>query len=110
MAMSPRRSKPVTALCLAAAVAAAPVSVTALAQSQGGGEQGGESPEELAREGAERLMQALEGLLKVIPQYGMPRIEDNGDIVIPRLNPPSQREEEDDPSEGEDETITETDI
>ncbi len=50
-----------------------------------------QSPEELAREGAERLMRALEGLLQVIPQYGMPRIEENGDIVIPRLNPPGEQ-------------------
>lgn len=70
------------------------------------------SPEELAREGAERLMQALEQILRVIPQYGMPRIEEDGDIVIPRLNPPGEEEQdrsepEGEPSEdddGEDET------
>jgi len=61
-----------------------------------------QSPEELAREGAERLMRALEGLLQVIPQYGMPRIEENGDIVIPRLNPPGeQRTPEKKPEDGE---------
>lgn len=60
------------------------------------------SPEELAREGADRLMRALEGLLQVIPQYGVPRIEENGDIVIPRLNPPEeQRTPEEKPDDGE---------
>lgn len=107
--MSYRRSNLLAALFVAGAVAAA---APAVAQSQSPGEEGGESPEELAREGAERLMQALEGLLKVIPQYGMPRIEENGDIVIPRLNPPEQGEgeEKNGPSEGEGETITETEI
>ncbi len=49
-----------------------------------------ERAEELAREGAERLMSTLETLLRAIPQYGMPRIEENGDIVIPRLDKPEE--------------------
>lgn len=52
-----------------------------------------ERAEELAREGAQRLMSALETLLQVIPQYGMPRIEENGDIVIPRLDKPEAEDE-----------------
>jgi hypothetical protein len=59
----------------------------------------GNSPQALAREGAERLMRALDGLLQMIPQYGAPRIEENGDIVIPRLNPPEEDQGEEPPAE-----------
>jgi hypothetical protein len=40
--------------------------------------------EELAREGAGKLLRALELFLESIPRYGAPRVEPNGDIVIPR--------------------------
>lgn len=61
----------------------------------------GREPEELAREGVEKLMRALEGLLQAIPQYGAPYVDEDGDIVIPRLNPPAERDEngEDAPDE-----------
>lgn len=42
-------------------------------------------PEEMAREGVELLLRALRGFLEAVPQYGLPRVEENGDIVIPRL-------------------------
>lgn len=42
-------------------------------------------PEEMAREGVELLLRALRGFLEAVPQYGLPRIDENGDIVIPRL-------------------------
>ena len=80
------RGKRLTAagmLSLWAVLAAA----TPAALAQEGGESGDSSPQELAREGAERLMNALDGLLRMIPQYGVPEIQDNGDILIPRLNP-----------------------
>lgn len=51
-------------------------------------------PEEMAREGVELLMRALRGFLDAVPQYGLPRIEENGDIVIPRLRPKEVPEEE----------------
>jgi hypothetical protein len=56
------------------------------AQSDGGGGDDGQSAEEMAREGVERLMNALETFLGSIPQYGVPRIDDEGNIVIPRLD------------------------
>lgn len=61
-----------------------------LAQSSEESEQGG--PEEMAREGIERLMNALEAFLSSIPQYGVPYVDDDGDIVIPRLNQPDDEE------------------
>ena len=68
----------IAALLLAAAPAAA----------QSDGESGSGDAERMAREGIERLMNALETFLSSIPQYGVPYIDDDsGDIVIPRLNP-----------------------
>ena len=43
-----------------------------------------EDPSALAREGIERLMRALEALIQSIPQYEMPEINENGDIIIRR--------------------------
>lgn len=72
----------------------------ALAQSDGESGQG--SPEEMAREGVERLMDALEAFLSSIPQYGVPYVDEDGNIVIPRLNQPdddeSSEQDEDAPS------------
>ncbi|WP_366556465.1 hypothetical protein [Aquibaculum sediminis] len=57
------------------------------------------APEEMAREGVELLLRALRGFLSSVPQYGLPRIEENGDIVIPRLNRGEQNEEDGDTDE-----------
>ncbi len=46
------------------------------------------TPEELAAEGLDNLMRALELMLLSIPQYEMPEINERGDIIIRRKNPP----------------------
>lgn len=76
--------------CGAALAAAFLLAAPAGAQEGDGQPNEQNDPGALAREGAQRIIQALEGLLQIIPQYGMPRIEDDGDIVIPRLNPQSE--------------------
>ncbi len=43
-----------------------------------------ERAEEFARQGVERLMQALDLLMESIPQYEMPFVDENGDIIIRR--------------------------
>ena len=43
-----------------------------------------ESPGELAREGIEQMMRALRLLVDSIPQYELPEMMDNGDIIIRR--------------------------
>lgn len=86
----PGKLRLILAAVLLAALAA-PGPAAAQSQPPSGKE---ESPEELAREGVERLMRALEGILKAIPQYGVPRVEEDGDIVIPRLNPPGEKDGE----------------
>ena len=58
-----------------------------------------EEVEEMAREALEQLMQALELFIESIPQYEMPEINENGDIIIRRKRVPP----------GEDEGAPETD-
>ena len=43
-----------------------------------------DTPEELAREGMDRLLKALELFIEMIPQYEMPEVTDDGDIIIRR--------------------------
>ena len=43
-----------------------------------------ETPGEMAREGLEQMMRALRLLVESIPQYELPEVLDNGDIIIRR--------------------------
>lgn len=68
------------------------------------------SPGELAAEGLEKMMRAIELFVDAIPMYAPPELLPNGDIIIRRLDP---EERETDPrrddSDGEsDEGVTET--
>jgi hypothetical protein len=58
-----------------------------------------EGPGELARDGIERLMQALEAFIDMIPQYEMPEINENGDIIIRRKREasPAPQDDEEEP-------------
>lgn len=58
-----------------------------------------EDPEELARQGMEQMLRAIELMIEMIPQYDVPIVNENGDIIIKRRNPPAQR---DDDGEAED--------
>ena len=54
------------------------------------------SPEQLLSEGMRSLMKAMKLFMQNLPQFGEPYINDNGDIVIPRIqpkNPPPERTE-----------------
>ena len=48
------------------------------------------APEELAREGVDKLMRALRAMMEKIPQYELPEINDQGDIIIRRRRPPEK--------------------
>lgn len=72
-------------LFLAGTLAAAGPAAPAFAADSASGKD--PSAEDLAREGVDKLMEALELLLESVPQYGLPEMRENGDIVIPRLNP-----------------------
>ena len=45
------------------------------------------APEELIEEGMKMIIDALDILLKTIPQYEAPEILENGDIIIRRSKP-----------------------
>ncbi len=47
--------------------------------------------EELLREATDKLLLALELMLQVIPQYEMPEITEDGDIIIRRKRPGESR-------------------
>lgn len=47
-----------------------------------------EEAAELARRAAEKMIEALRGMLMSLPQYEAPEILPNGDIVIRRKAPP----------------------
>jgi hypothetical protein len=61
-----------------------------------------EGPGALARDGVERLMRALEAFIDMIPQYEMPEINEDGDIIIRRkrdVAPGPQDDEEKEPDQ-----------
>lgn len=66
-------------VCLAAGPFAA-----GAAEPEGQGAPPQPTPEELAREGLESMLRALSLLVDSIPQYELPEILDNGDIIIRR--------------------------
>lgn len=75
-----------------------------LAQS-GSPESGEETPSELAKEGLDRMLRAIELMIEMIPQYDLPEVLPNGDILIRRKNPSSPDSPEDAPLT-DDETST----
>ena len=67
-----------------------------------------ERAEQALKEGAEKIMRALELMLHALPQYQMPEVLDNGDIIIRRRIPdrPKHRGPSPRPPDGIDETAT----
>ena len=61
------------------------------------------TPEDQAREklrqGAERIMEAIEMMIHAIPTYGMPRIDEHGNIIIPRRGGPLDQAPKDAPGQ-----------
>ena len=60
----------------------------ALGQSNEQNHRQQQGAEDLAREGVDKLLKALEQLLKAVPQYEPPIVNQNGDIIIRRKRPP----------------------
>ena len=52
------------------------------------------SPEVMIEEGAKMIFEALNLVLKTIPQYEAPEILENGDILIRRKNPTEDKKEQ----------------
>ena len=91
-----RRGHVLPAALLAATLAGASCG-PAIAQDQDLSER--ERAEQMAREGMERIMRALEMLMESIPQYEMPEINENGDIIIRR----KRHSDRDEPESSEEE-------
>ncbi len=82
--------KPFIAIFLSLALAAAgPGPVRADEHGEGSG------AEEMARDGIERLLRALEAFIDMIAQYEMPVINEDGDIIIRRKRDPETPPDED---------------
>jgi len=79
---------------LVALVLAGPAA-SAVAQTD---ERGQKTPDELAIEGIDRLMRALELLIQSIPQFEAPIINENGDIIIRRRHPEQKPEPNEEPA------------
>ena len=92
---------------LLCAVIAIPLSVVPLgpAAAQSQGDNGRAEAEDMAREGMMRIMRALELLMQSIPQYDLPEVNENGDIIIRRKRP-SDDEPRDTPETEPDATDT----
>ncbi len=84
----------VALLCLAAPNFAAPPAAA---------QESEETPGELAIDGVERLLRAMELIIEMIPQYEAPELLPNGDIIIRRRNPTAP-EEDDEPEDEFDQT------
>ena len=76
-----------SALALALIVCFAPPALAA--------EEEDRAPAEMAREGIERFMRALEMFIEAIPQYEAPIINENGDIIIRRKRKKAPEQEPD---------------
>ncbi len=72
------------ACCLALALALPPA---VRAQEATPGEPQPGTPSEMAREGLEQMLRALRLLVQSIPQYELPEVLENGDIIIRRKHP-----------------------
>ena len=86
------------AMALVLAVLLYPPLARAQEQSPGAEDR---SAEELAAEGIASLMRALSAFIESLPQYEKPIIDENGDIIIRRKNPPRDREPGEQPSDPE---------
>lgn len=96
--MTYRRGARSRALLAAPWFACALLTATPQAVADEGGAPSNENakpgPSELAREGVDNLLKALDRLIGMIPQYEMPEVLENGDIIIRRRNPEPEGDEE----------------
>ena len=103
--MSPHR-KLFTSVCVASTLALSAAPALADDDQDKADEQ---KAMELAEEAAQKLVLALELMIQAIPQYAMPEVLDNGDIIIRRIYPEDKVDEgSEDDSDGD--GVEETEI
>ena len=76
---------------LAAALVLATAAAPSLAQQRSPAPPQEERPGDLARDAIEKMMRALSLAIENLPQYAMPELNENGDIIIRRLNPRAEK-------------------
>ncbi len=86
------RKSPTAVIVLAAGLALAPLGQVR-GQDQAPAEPRQDTPGDIAREGLEQMMRALRLLVESIPQYELPEVLENGDIIIRRKHPKKTPEE-----------------
>jgi hypothetical protein len=85
----------------------ATLAVTALASgasAQSQSEKQWQRAEDTIREGAEKIVRGLEQMIRSLPQYDMPEMQPNGDIVIRRRPPRPPSEKVPEPDSGQSQT------
>ncbi|GAB4365367.1 MAG: hypothetical protein Kow00114_22560 [Kiloniellaceae bacterium] len=85
-----RSIRPAALLAFSLALAVSPA---VRAQDAAPGKPQEDSPSEMAREGLEQMLRALRLLVESIPQYELPEVLENGDIIIRRKHPKPEGEE-----------------
>jgi hypothetical protein len=80
----------IIALGACAVLASAPVS------AQSPGTPGVQEPSgtQLTLEGLEKLMQGLQRMVEELPRYNLPEINENGDIIVRRIDPHGHEKQE----------------
>jgi hypothetical protein len=93
---NPRTGKSLPAVLFGLCLVLSPLAGAMAQQAQPGGPSEN-SPSDLAREGLEQMLRALRLLVESIPQYELPEVLDNGDIIIRRKHggeaPPAKEPE-----------------
>lgn len=88
----PIMPKSLPARALAAVLLVFAGAAPALAQAQAPAPKPDEQqPGAMARDAIDKLMRALSLAIENLPQYAMPELNENGDIIIRRLNPRAER-------------------
>lgn len=96
--IAPERFATLCFACLFFALVVMPAATLSLSPAHAADEPpADQSPGELAREGMDRMLEAITRLIQMIPQYDAPEILDNGDILIRRRHPEGEEGKEETP-------------
>ena len=99
--MARQRSRKILARALAvgglAALITGPLTTATAAETRAerpANPESAQAPSEIAREGLEKMLRALNKLIEAVPQFEMPEMNENGDIILRRKRPEQKTPEE----------------